>query len=135
MTASNHTYTVCSASPGKGIPHGSRCREMDTSWSPASISRTTSLRRIAGSTRNAPDPRHHSADVARLGRTDPIVITAEQPAPVVGERRGHPIHPFARGNVGPGGRLDDGLAMLVHPHEKMHLISPQPAIARDTVGA
>src|SRR6266550_1340186 len=35
----------------------------------------------------------------------------------------------------PGRRLDDGLAMLVHPHEKMHLIAPQPAIARDAVGA
>src|SRR6266566_585978 len=37
--------------------------------------------------------------------------------------------------VGARGCLEHGLAVLVHPHEKVHLIAPQPPIARDAIGA
>src|SRR5256885_11706955 len=78
-----------------------------------------------------------AAHVARRGRPDPVVVAAFEPAPVVGEGRGHAVHPLARPprDAGARGRLDHRLAVLVHPHEKVHLIAPQPVIARDAIGA
>ena len=84
---------------------------------------------------DALEQRHHSADVARLGRTDPIVIAAEQPPPVVGERRGHPIDPLARRHTGALRRLNHRLAVLVHSHHEVDLLAAQPPVAGDAVGA
>ena len=32
-------------------------------------------------------------------------------------------------------RLDHGLGVLVHPHQEVDVVPPQPAVARDAVGA
>ena len=48
MSASNQTYTVCSASPGNGMPQAKRTREIEMSSSPSSSTRITSFRRMAG---------------------------------------------------------------------------------------
>ena len=78
----------------------------------------------------------HAAHVPRLGRADPVVVAAFEPPPVVGKRRGHPVDPDARRHVGARSRLNDRLAVLVHPHEEMHLIGapPEPPVAGDAVG-
>src|SRR2546422_3763988 len=55
MSASNQTYTVCCGSPGNGMPHGWRCREIEMSCRPASSRRSTSLRRISGCTVSEPE--------------------------------------------------------------------------------
>ena len=84
---------------------------------------------------NALQQRDDAAHVPRLGRADPVVVTALEPAPVVGERPRHAVDPVARRDVGARRRLNDRLAVLVHPHEKMHVVAAQPVIARDTVRA
>ena len=78
---------------------------------------------------------HHAAYVAGLGGPDPVIVAALEPAPVVGERRGHAIDPFAWRDAGACGRLDNRLTVLVHPHQVMDLIAPQPMIPGDAVGA
>src|SRR5213078_1592099 len=76
-----------------------------------------------------------AAHVPRLRRADPVVVAALEPPPVVGERRGHTVDPLARRDGGARGRLNHRLAVLVHPHEEVDRIAPQPPVAGDTVGA
>src|SRR2546421_2582514 len=84
---------------------------------------------------DALEQRYDAADVARLGRADPIVVRAFERAPIVGERRRHAVHPFARADVRPRGRLDHGLAVLVHAHQEVHLVAAQAAVPGDAVRA
>src|SRR4051812_18484697 len=56
------------------------------------------------------------ASMARLGGADPIVVAALQPPPELLEAASHPIHPLLRPHLGASGSLQDGLAVLVHPH-------------------
>src|SRR6185503_4352814 len=84
---------------------------------------------------NALEQRHDAAHVPRLRRADPIVVAALEPAPVVGERFGHAVDPLARGDVAARGRLNHRLAVLIHPHEIVHLVAAQPVVAGDAVRA
>ena len=71
----------------------------------------------------------------RLRRADPVVVAALERAPVIGEGRRHAVHPFARADVRARGGLDDGLAVLVHAHQEVHLVAAQAVIAGDAVRA
>ncbi len=84
---------------------------------------------------DALEQRDDAAHVTGLGRPDPIVVAALELAPVVGERRRHPIDPCPGTDVRALGRLDHGLAVLVHPHEKMDGVAAQPPVAGDAVRA
>ncbi len=83
---------------------------------------------------NALQQRDDAAHVAWLCGPDPVVVAALEPPPVSGERLRHPVHPRPRRDVGARGCVEHGLAVLVHPHEKVHLIAPQPTVARDAIG-
>src|SRR2546423_11191778 len=73
--------------------------------------------------------------MARLRGADPVVIAALELAPIVGECSGHAVDPLAWRDATARRRLNDGLAVLVHAHEEMHLTSSQAMIAGDAVRA
>jgi hypothetical protein len=76
----------------------------------------------------------YAADVAGLGGADPVVVAAVERLPEPLEAGGHPLDPRLGGDAAGRGRLHDGLAVLVHAHQKMDLVPPHPAVARDGVG-
>jgi hypothetical protein len=85
-----------------------------------------------------PDPLEqlgYGTKVARLSGADPVVVATAQSAPELGEARRHAVDPLLRLHARPGRGLQDGLAVFVHSHEKMDLISAEPPVARDRVGA
>src|SRR3982751_486210 len=80
---------------------------------------------------NALDERLHAALVTRFGGANEPVVRDAEPAPRRFERCRDSIDERLGRDTFFIGRLFDLLAMLVHPHEKMHLVASEPAIARD----
>src|SRR6185503_13314565 len=83
---------------------------------------------------DALEQRDHATHMPGLGSADPVIVAALEPAPVVGEDRSHPVDPLPRRHAAALGRLNHRLAVLVHPHQKAHLVAAQAPIARDRVG-
>src|SRR5207247_7574283 len=84
---------------------------------------------IAGTLRlNALQQCDDAAHVAWLRGPDPIVVAALEPAPVLGERQRHPVHPRARCATAARRSLPHGPAVLVHPHHTVPLIAPPPPL-------
>ena len=82
---------------------------------------------------DAPEQLGDRLPVARLRGADPVVVAHLEPAPEFREPVGHQIHPLLRRVAVLLGRLHNRLGVLVHPHQEMDLVSPEPPVAGDAV--
>src|SRR5215207_9077284 len=77
----------------------------------------------------------NGAEVAWLRRPDPVIVAALEPGPEVGETGSHRVDPLLWLHSCFPSRLEHRLAVLVHAHKEVDLISSEAAITRDAVRA
>ena len=53
----------------------------------------------------------------------------------IGETLRHPFDPDRRGDARLDRRLNHRLAVLIHAHEEMHCVAPEPSVPADAIGA
>ena len=85
--------------------------------------------------RDALEQRRDGAVMPRVGGPDPVVVAALQPLPEALEPRRHEVHPGLGLDLVLFGGLEHGLGVLVHAHEEMDVVAPEPPVTRDAVGA
>ena len=84
---------------------------------------------------DALDERLHTALVGGIRRADELIVRDRETVPHLLERGSHAVDEGLRRDTSLVGSLTHLLPVLVHPHEKVHVIAGEAAIASNDIGS